>query len=146
MIISISDFNFIGSRVCQSRSSKRNYHDSSPPTHFIVIVSFIICELFPRFTGVIADVFCQAIAQNDQWVLWNTKQTKLLLYMRTYVNWPPPTQIFKLILETFWIAQIDGRDPLITNIIFWKKNWGQIRSPEVNEHLKNLKNIDFFNI
>ena len=146
MIISVSDFNFIGLRVCQSSPSKRNYHDSSPPTHFIVILSFIIRELFPRFTGVIVDVFRQAIAQNDQWVLWNTKQTKLLLYMRTYVNWRPPTRIFKLILEPFWTAQIDGRDPLITNITFSKATWGQVRSLEVIEHLKNLKKTDFFNL
>ena len=92
------------------------------------------------------DVFRQAIAQNDQWVLWNTKQTKLLLYMRTYVNWRPPTRIFKLILEPFWTAQIDGRDPLITNIIFSKQVWGQVRSREVIKHLKNMKKTDFFNI
>ena len=92
------------------------------------------------------DVFRQAIAQNDQWVLWNTKQTKLLLYMRTYVNWRPPTRIFKLILEPFWRAQIDGRDPLITNIIVSKQVWGQVRSREVIKHLKNMKKTDFFNI
>ena len=67
-------------------------------------------------------------------------------YNKAYDFQAPPTQIFKLILEPFRIAQIDGRDPLITNIIFSKQVWGQVRSREVIKHLKNMKKTDFFNI
>ena len=44
------------------------------------------------------------------------------------------------------MTQIDGCEPLITNIIFSKEVWGQIRSRGVIKHLKNLKNTDFFSI
>ena len=131
------------SRISVSEGpTKRNNHDSSPTTDFIVILSFIISELFPRFTGVIIDVNRQA--QKDQWVLWNSKHTKPLLYRRTYVIWLPPTQISKLMPERFWIADIDKRDPLIMNIMFLKATIGQMRSLEVIKHVKNLKNTDFF--
>ena len=73
-------------------------------------------------------------------------QNQYLLYNLTYAFKRPPTQILKLIVEPFWIAQIDGRDSLITNIIFSKATLGQIRSLEVIEHLKNLKKTDFFNL
>ena len=48
----------------------------------------------------------------------------------SYAFKPPPTQIFKLIVVPFWIAQINRRDSLIKNIIFSKATLSQIRSLE----------------